>query len=141
MARGGEVFVLDMGEPVRIADLARTMIRLSGLTERTRDNPDGDIEIGFIGLRPGEKLYEELLIGDNPVPSGHPRILCAQERLIDPTLLDKMVAALRQSCDDASAAEGALVRQIRNIVPEYRPADEVNSELSNGRRAPTLAGA
>jgi FlaA1/EpsC-like NDP-sugar epimerase len=128
MARGGEVFVLDMGEPVRIADLARTMLRLSGLTERNTQNPDGDVEISFIGLRPGEKLYEELLIGDDPAPSGHPRILCARERMIDPLLLDKMLMALRAACDDADASPDAMLRLIRNIVPEFRPADEVNAE-------------
>src|SRR6185436_17975724 len=69
MARGGEVFVLDMGDPVRIADLARTMLRLSGLSERTADNPAGEIEIRCVGLRKGEKLYEELLIGDDVIAS------------------------------------------------------------------------
>lgn len=79
MAQGGEVFVLDMGEPVRILDLARRMIELSGLTVRDAANPQGDIEIAITGLRPGEKLYEELLIGDNPAPTGHPRIMKAHE--------------------------------------------------------------
>lgn len=138
MARGGEVFVLDMGEPVRIADLARTMIRLSGLSERTKDNPAGDIEISFIGLRPGEKLYEELLIGDDPAPSGHPRIMCARERMIDPILLDKMLLALRAGCDDPNSDNDFLVRQIRNIVPEFRPADEVNSAHAWQRQAPAV---
>ena len=128
MARGGEVFVLDMGEPVRIADLARSMIRLSGLTEKTDADPMGDIEIKAVGLRPGEKLFEELLIGDDVVPSGHPRIMCARERHIDPALLDKMLQTLRQSC--AGNDSLSMLRQIRNIVPEYRPADEVNAEAS-----------
>lgn len=79
MARGGEVFVLDMGEPVRILDLAHRMVELSGLTVRDAANPQGDIEIAITGLRPGEKLYEELLIGDNPAPTGHPRIMKAHE--------------------------------------------------------------
>src|SRR3546814_3646226 len=79
MARGGEVFVLDMGQPVRIIDLARSMVQLSGLSVRDADRPDGDIEIVETGLRPGEKLYEELLIGDNPEPTNHPRILRARE--------------------------------------------------------------
>ncbi|MGZ5206694.1 MAG: polysaccharide biosynthesis protein, partial [Caldimonas sp.] len=83
MARGGDVFVLDMGEPVRIAELARTMIHLSGLSERTAENQDGDIAIEYVGLRAGEKLYEELLIGESVVPSGHPRIMCARERHIE----------------------------------------------------------
>lgn len=79
MGLGGEVFVLDMGEPVKIADLARKMIHLMGLMEKTDDRPDGDIEIVFSGLRPGEKLYEELLIGDNPQGTAHPRIMMARE--------------------------------------------------------------
>jgi FlaA1/EpsC-like NDP-sugar epimerase len=128
MARGGEVFVLDMGEPVRIADLARSMIRLSGLTEKAPDNPDGDIEIKAVGLRPGEKLFEELLIGDNVVPSGHPRIMCAREGHIDPSLLDKMLASLRQACDSGDVE--SMLRQVRNLVPEFRPADEVNAEVA-----------
>lgn len=128
MAQGGEVFVLDMGEPVRIADLARSMIRLSGLTEKTAENPHGDIEVKAIGLRPGEKLFEELLIGDDVIPSGHERILCARERHVDPALLDKMLLALRAACE-ANDGE-AMLRQIRNFVPEYRSADEVNAEVS-----------
>jgi FlaA1/EpsC-like NDP-sugar epimerase len=79
MGLGGEVFVLDMGEPVKIADLARKMIHLMGLMEKTDDHPDGDIQIIFSGLRPGEKLYEELLIGDNPQGTAHPRIMMARE--------------------------------------------------------------
>ena len=128
MARGGEVFVLDMGEPVRIADLARSMIRLSGLSEKTPENVSGDIEIKAVGLRPGEKLFEELLIGDNVVPSGHPRIMCARERHIDPSLLDKMLGVLRQTCDSGDTE--AMLRQVRNLVPEFRPADEVNAEVA-----------
>jgi FlaA1/EpsC-like NDP-sugar epimerase len=128
MARGGDVFVLDMGEPVRIADLARTMIHLSGLTERTPEQPDGDIPIEYIGLRPGEKLYEELLIGESVVPSGHPRIMCARERHIEPALLDKMLESLRTACEANDHA--TMLRQLRNLVPEYRSADEVNAEAS-----------
>ena len=74
MASGGEVFVLDMGTPVKIDDLARTMVRLSGLEVRDENNPDGDIAIEYIGLRRGEKLYEELLIGENTTGTSHPRI-------------------------------------------------------------------
>lgn len=128
MARGGDVFVLDMGEPVRIADLARSMIRLSGLTERTADKPEGEIEIKAVGLRPGEKLFEELLIGDDVVPSGHPRIMCARERHIEPALLDKMLQSLRQSC--VSGDTDSMLRQIRNLVPEFRSPEEVNAEAS-----------
>ena len=126
MARGGEVFVLDMGEPVRIAELARSMIRLSGLTEKTAEDTAGDIEIKAVGLRPGEKMFEELLIGDNVVPSGHPRIMSAHERHIDPALLDKMLASLQQACDSNDTA--SMLRQVRNLVPEFRRAEEVNAE-------------
>ena len=133
MAGGGEVFVLDMGEPVRIADLARSLIHLSGLTERSEPEPDGHIEIKFVGLRPGEKLFEELLIGNDVVPSGHPRILCARERHIDPALLDKMIESLRVACDSNDTE--AMLRQIRNLVPEYRSADEVNAEATAALRA------
>ncbi len=82
MAEGGEVFVLDMGEPVKIVDLARRMIELSGLTLRNADNPGGDVAMEFVGLRPGEKLYEELLIGDNPEPTRHPGIMKANEHFL-----------------------------------------------------------
>ncbi len=130
MARGGDLFVLDMGEPVRIADLARTMVHLSGLTERTADDPEGDIDIEYVGLRPGEKLYEELLIGESVVPSGHPRIMCARERHIEPALLDKMIESLRVACEANDSA--AMLRQLKNLVPEYRSAEEVNAEASAG---------
>jgi len=79
MGKGGDVFVLDMGEPVKITDLARKMIHLSGLSEKNSSNPNGDIEIAFSGLRPGEKLYEELLIGDDVAGTDHPRIMTANE--------------------------------------------------------------
>ncbi len=79
MSQGGEVFVLDMGEPVRIADLAAHMVRLSGLEVRDDEHPDGDIEIVYTGLRPGEKLYEELLIGEDVRPTRHPRIMTSRE--------------------------------------------------------------
>lgn len=126
MARGGEVFVLDMGEPVKIIDLARTLIRLSGLTEKTAEKPAGDIEIRAVGLRLGEKLYEELLIGDDVIPSGHPRIMCARERHIDPPLLDKMLDALLNACK--AGDQDQMLRLVRNLVPEYRPAEDVNAE-------------
>lgn len=126
MARGGEVFVLDMGEPVKIIELARSLIRLSGLTEKTAEQPDGNIEIRAVGLRPGEKLYEELLIGDDVIPSGHPRIMSARERHIDPPLLDKMLQALLAACKAGDQEQ--MLRLVRNLVPEFRPAEDVNAE-------------
>ncbi len=93
MAQGGDVFVLDMGEPVRIMDLAQRMVQLSGLTVRDANHPEGDIEITVTGLRPGEKLYEELLIGDHPELTRHPRIMKAHEDFLPwPTLLPQLDA-------------------------------------------------
>src|SRR5207249_1416731 len=89
MAKGGDVFVLDMGKPIKIVDLARTMIVMAGFTEKSKQNPNGDIEIKFVGLRPGEKFYEELLIGDHAYPSQHPRILYTTEYSIHPDLLSQ----------------------------------------------------
>ena len=97
MARGGDVFVLDMGKPVRIQDLARHMINLMGLTVRDDDNPDGDIEIQYTGLRPAEKLYEELLIGSNVSGTHHPRIMRANEEYLDYEQLLPLLEELRSS--------------------------------------------
>ncbi|MGX5711644.1 polysaccharide biosynthesis protein [Sphingopyxis terrae subsp. ummariensis] len=120
MAKGGEVFVLDMGQPVRILDLACSMIRLSGLSIRDSDDPDGDIEIVETGLRPGEKLYEELLIGDNPEPTNHPRILRAREKLWPwaemKQAMDELDAVIRGSGDPL-----AMMQVIARLVPEYTP--------------------
>ena len=123
MATGGDVFVLDMGEPVRIIDLARNMVTLSGLTLRDDDNPDGDIEIRVTGLRPGEKLYEELLIGDNPEPSSHPRIMRAREGFIEETRLRALLASLHQRLmeGDIPAAKAILMQ----IVPEFTSNTEI----------------
>ncbi|MBY4636082.1 polysaccharide biosynthesis protein [Sphingopyxis sp. XHP0097] len=118
MAKGGEVFVLDMGEPVRIVDLARAMIRLSGLSVREPDVPEGDIEIIETGLRPGEKLYEELLIGNNPEPTHHPRIMRAREGLIPWVELDRMMKRLNAViCESGDAATAMQI--ISSLVPEY----------------------
>jgi FlaA1/EpsC-like NDP-sugar epimerase len=117
MAKGGEVFVLDMGEPVKLLDLARQMVELSGCTVRDSKNPDGDIDVTFTGLRPGEKLYEELLISDGDQATAHPLIRQALEQrlsaeeLVD--LLDQLEKAV--SAWDASKAVSAL----KNLVPEY----------------------
>ena len=108
MAEDGEVFVLDMGEPVKIADLARNMISLSGMTVRDEENPNGDIEIHYIGLRPGEKLYEELFVGEVTLGTTHPRIRMAKERSMPrdhvERLLEKLQAAL-VSCERQKVRE------------------------------------
>lgn len=97
MGQGGDVFVLDMGEPVKIMDLARRMVQLSGLSVRDESRPDGDISISITGLRPGEKLFEELLIGDNAEPTAHPRILKAHEACLPRVELESQLQALRQA--------------------------------------------
>lgn len=97
MAKEGEVFVLDMGEPVKIADLARHMISLSGMTVRDEDNPDGDIEIRYTGLRPGEKLSEELFVGDQTLETTHPRIRMAKEQVLPQRELDRLLDKLRSA--------------------------------------------
>jgi len=116
MASGGEVFLLDMGEPVKILDLARRMIELSGLSIREDGSPDGDIEIRFVGLRPGEKLYEELLIGENPSATSHPRIMKGHEHFIPwsdlRNDLDKLEVAINNGDVDR------IVHILKELVPE-----------------------
>jgi FlaA1/EpsC-like NDP-sugar epimerase len=101
MAVGGDVFVLDMGQPVKIMDLAQRMVQLSGLTVRDDLHPEGDIEIVVTGLRPGEKLYEELLIGDNPEPTAHARIMKAHEAALTWDDLQPQLAKLRSGAEQA----------------------------------------
>jgi FlaA1/EpsC-like NDP-sugar epimerase len=119
MASGGEVFVLDMGTPVKIDDLARTMVRLSGLEVRDENNPDGDIAIEYIGLRRGEKLYEELLIGENTTGTSHPRIFKNSEPVL---AYAELVAALER-LDDAIQRhdEAELQAMLRATVEGYMP--------------------
>jgi FlaA1/EpsC-like NDP-sugar epimerase len=121
MAHGGEVFVLDMGEPVRIVDLARKMIYLSGFTVKDTEHPEGDIEIKFTGLRPGEKLYEELLIGDNPIPTEHPRILKANEKYLTLAALEAKLALLSDCIRNGEVTQGLLIMQ--ELVPEYQASN------------------
>jgi FlaA1/EpsC-like NDP-sugar epimerase len=124
MAKGGEVFVLDMGQPVRIDELARRMIALSGHTMRDGRNPEGDIEIHYTGLRPGEKLYEELLIGENVSGTEHPMIMRAMEHSPGweavQVLLAEMLRALEKfDCDRAR-------KLLAQAVQEYRPAAQIH---------------
>jgi len=119
MGKGGDVFVLDMGEPVKIVDLARKMIRLSGLAVRDESNPEGDIEIVFTGLRPGEKLYEELLVGDNVIGTEHPMIMRAEEDFLSWPKLEKHLDRLDRACRrfDLETVKAILLE----IVDGYRP--------------------
>jgi FlaA1/EpsC-like NDP-sugar epimerase len=122
MAEGGDVFVLDMGKPVRICDLARRMINLMGLTVRDEQHPEGDIEISFTGLRPAEKLFEELLIGNNVTGTEHPMILRAMEHSLSwdrvQALLEEILVAMsRFDCHRA-------LELLRDVVVEYKPSPE-----------------
>jgi FlaA1/EpsC-like NDP-sugar epimerase len=119
MAEGGEVFVLDMGQPIRIVDLARNMIALAGLSERTAQYPQGDIEIKYVGLFPGEKLREELLAADGARPSGHPRILRTTEAALAPLLLDQYIELLLIACDTND--RWLIEAMLKTIMSEFTP--------------------
>ena len=120
MAKGGEVFVLDMGQPVKIYDLAKRMVELSGLSVKNPETGAGDIEIVVTGLRPGEKLYEELLIGENPTSTPHPRIMMAREDFLPWSALEAELALLQAGLakDDFQA----LVEQLQRLVNGYQPS-------------------
>jgi FlaA1/EpsC-like NDP-sugar epimerase len=118
MAEQGEVFVLDMGEPVKITELARHMVNLSGMTVRDDDNPAGDIEICYVGLRPGEKLYEELFLGHDLGTTRHPRIQMAKERLIPHDDLETMLAGLKKAIEHGNR-EIVRRRLADFIAPEH----------------------
>lgn len=123
MAKGGDVFVLDMGQSVKIIDLARRMIELSGLTVKDEQNPDGDIEIAITGLRPGEKLYEELLIGDNPKPTSHSRIMKAHEEFIPWADLEAQLNALELALNVNDV--GVIRLMMTKVVAGYTPSAEI----------------
>ena len=125
LASGGEVFVLNMGEPVRILDLARRMIRLAGHSIRDEAHPEGDIEIRITGLRPGEKLYEELLIGGDVLPSPYAKIMRAREARLDWPVLEKRLEVLAEACEANDAS--AIRRLLADLVDGYEgraPAED-----------------
>ncbi len=119
----GAVFVLDMGEPVKIIDLAQRMIELSGFSLQNEKNPDGDIAIEIVGLRPGEKLYEELLIGDNPMPTEHPKIMKAQETFKSWAELEKELTILQESLSGGEAQ--TIYHQLKRLVTGFAPDAEI----------------
>jgi len=119
MAKGGDVFVLDMGEPVKIVDLARTLIALSGLSEKSPQNPGGDIEIRYVGLFPGEKLHEELLTDGVVCPSEHPRIMRMKENALRPSVLDTFITCLMMACE--THERPMIEAMVKSIVTEYTP--------------------
>ena len=129
MSRGGDVFVLDMGEPVRILDLAKTMISLMGKSLRDDENPEGDIAIEYTGLRPGEKLFEELLIGDNCVGTEHPMITRAMEHDLPLSQVDDALIALKHAL--ANNDVEALMAIMQRTVREYSAADSVVDYLAS----------
>ena len=133
MGQGGDVFVLDMGEPVRIVELAEKMIHLSGLSVRSEKNVHGDITIEFSGLRPGEKLYEELLIGDNVAATQHPMIMRANEDMLS---WDELKDRLTQLMDAVRKDDYVLVRQIlSNTVSGYSPEGDIVDWVHQQRRS------
>lgn len=125
LGQGGDVFVLDMGEPIRIIDLAKRMIHLSGLEIKDEDHPSGEIEISFTGLRPGEKLYEELLIGDDVSETSHPRIMRAEEQIIPWVELEKMLETLEKAAkdDDFVRVRDVLKRAVSGFAPQCEIGD------------------
>ncbi len=138
MAQGGDVFVLDMGQPVRIMDLARRMVELSGLQVKTALNPTGDIAIETTGLRPGEKLYEELLIGDDTQPTQHPRILRAREAFIPWSEFEHTLQVLDHalSAQDVPAARALLQACVHGYQPSGDVVDWVHTTAAHNTAAP-----
>ena len=126
--RGGDVFVLDMGDPVHIVDLAKKMIRLSGYTVKDENSSDGEIEILYTGLRPGEKLYEELLIGNNVLSTAHDKIMRAEENVIAWCDLQRLISQLQVACD---CGDFQLMRDIfATAVSGYSPQCDVVDEIT-----------
>ncbi|MBN8106881.1 polysaccharide biosynthesis protein [Vibrio vulnificus] len=132
MGKGGDVFVLDMGEPVKIVDLAKNLIQLSGLEVKSSDNPNGDIEIKFTGLRPGEKLYEELLIGDNVEGTDHERIMTANEQFLPLEEFNQILNNLDRACHEF---DHETIRQILLETPTgFNPTDGIGDLVWNAKR-------
>ncbi|MGP5191746.1 polysaccharide biosynthesis protein [Vreelandella alkaliphila] len=136
MGEGGEVFVLDMGDPVRILDLAMNMVRLSGLEVRDAEHPEGDIEIVYSGLRPGEKLYEELLIGDDVRRTRHDRIMTSKERFWEWPRLETFLKELEQAFIET---DHLRIRQLLQSAPlDYHPLGDIADLVWAARQASPL---
>jgi len=132
MATGGDVFVLDMGEPVKIVEMAKKMIELSGYEVKTEENQEGDIEIAFTGLRPGEKLFEELLIGDSVVGTEHPKIMRANEEFSGAGLISKTLEGI-EKCEmdqNTSCTKDLLMQVVGGFQPSVKAIDWLD-ELVN----------
>jgi FlaA1/EpsC-like NDP-sugar epimerase len=127
----GSVFILDMGQPVRIIDLAKRMIELSGFTIKDNQNPDGDIEISIVGLRPGEKLYEELLIGDNSMPTEHHKIMKAQEIFMSWVELEAELTLLHEKLNVGNVRD--VYKSLSLLIPGFLPSEEIVDYFSKKR--------
>jgi FlaA1/EpsC-like NDP-sugar epimerase len=138
MGAGGDVFVLDMGEPVKILDMARRMIHLSGLTVKDEGNSDGDIEIVFTGLRPGEKLYEELLIGENDEQTKHPLIMSANEDSLSWESLKEYIVQFEKAIEsnDVELSRQLLVESVKGFSPQCEVADLVQTRNQTAAEKP-----
>ena len=123
MGKGGDVFVLDMGEPIKIIDLARRMVELSGLTVQDEMNPGGDIRIATTGLRPGEKLYEEMLIGDMTEATEHPKVMRAHEQFLEWSILERQLERLAAVTSEGDAT--GVKRFLCELVEDYHPLAKV----------------
>jgi FlaA1/EpsC-like NDP-sugar epimerase len=123
MGNGGDIFVLDMGKPMKIYELARKMVQLSGLQVLDDDNPDGDIEIQYTGLRPGEKLYEELLVGDNVTETECKLIMCANEKMIEWDFLEPMLKELEDASLNSKPEK--IRKLLKQIVPQFSPQSDI----------------
>ena len=123
MAKGGDVFVLEMGEPIKIYDLAVRMIQLAGLSKKDFISNKGDIEIKITGLRPGEKLYEELLLSDNPKKTIHPRIFKSDEPFIEFTTIEKEIKSL-QNLIASNDVEKILIK-LKKFIVDYSPNSSI----------------
>lgn len=136
MGQGGDVFVLDMGEPIRILDLAKRMIHLSGLEIKDDTHPDGEIEISFIGLRQGEKLFEELLIGNNISDTAHCRILCAKEEVIYWPKLNRSLEQLKLVLDQGNIVE--ILNMLQHSITGFFPQTDQHNMLWESKKKETI---
>jgi len=129
LSKGGEIFLLDMGQPVKIYELAKKMIHLSGKTIKNSENPNGDIEIKIIGLRPGEKLFEELLIDRNAQKTVHPLIIKGSDASEMSQSFSMLISKLEEYLLDNNTKK--IIETLSQIVPEYSPSSRVVDFLKN----------
>ncbi len=129
MAKGGDIFVLDMGQPVKIYELAKKMIQLSGLKLKDSRNPNGDIEILITGLRPGEKLYEELLLENNALPTKHPKIFKAKEKYMPWMELKKEIQNLEKYISSNDLPHILII--LKNLVEGFKPEGKIVDYIFN----------